>query len=226
MGILKRLRGRISALTADAANPHGSERYAFEAAIPLSAAQEPLWRIRVQMLSEPQADGEHLRLRAHIQTNFASALRPALQQTAHAERPAIKQRAGDHAVRLSERAGQLVQRTAQRALALPLVGRLMEPLLKLDLNTWIEVQASTASLDSGARDLLPQSERLAALGIRPQRLGEHALTESWAGEAPDGFAQVSVVQLDQRHLPPRLKRRLGERPFALAAAIVNTAQQK
>lgn len=227
MGILKRLRNRISTLTEAAALPDGaSEYFALDAAVPLGGAPEPLWRIRLQMVSEPQADGEKLRLRAHLQTNFASALRPALTARADSARPALPQQGSGRALRLGERAGQLVQRTAHRALQRPVLRALVEPLLQMDLNTWVEIQASTASLDAGSRDLLPQSERLAALGIQPKPAGAQPVAESWAGEAPDGFAQVSVLQMDRRHLPPRLLQLLGDRPFSLAAAVVNTAQRK
>ncbi len=227
MGILKRLRSRISALTDVASLPDGSsEHYALDAAVPLGSAGEPLWRVRVQLVSEPQADGEKLRLRAHLQTNFASALRPALQARSDHAQPALGQFSDSRALRLGERAGQLVQRTAQRALQRPVLRALVEPLLQLDLNTWIEIQASTASLDAGSRDLLPQSQRLATLGIQPKPAGAQPSAESWAGEAPDGYAQVTVLQMDRRHLPPRLQDLLGERPFSLAAAVVNTAQRK
>lgn len=223
MGILKRLKNRIGSLaTAPSPAVSGTETFAFEAALPLGNGSAPLWRVQLQMVSEPQADGERVRLRAHIQTNFASALRPALRAVPeHAALPHPGQPPP-----LAVRAGQLVQRSAQRALATPLVGRLMEPLLRLDLNTWIEVQTSSASLDAGAHDLLPQSQRLAALGIQPRRAGDQPVAESWAGEAADGFAQVSVLQMDKRHLPSQLQQMLGDQPFSLAAAIVNTAQQK
>ncbi|HEY0975129.1 MAG TPA: hypothetical protein VGE57_11600 [Solimonas sp.] len=231
MGILKRLKQRIDRLgeATDNALAFIDEHKAFEAAIPVGKGGEPLWRIRVQMLTEPQADGERVRLRAHIQTNFASALRPALRAESGAASdpmPALTDATAGRGKRLAARAGQLAQRTAQRALAVPVVGLLMEPLLRLDLNTWVEVQTSTASLDAGSHDLLPQADKLAALGIQPRRAGEQPVAESWAGEAPDGFAQVSVLQFDKRHLPIRLQQALGNAPFSLAAAIVNTAQQK
>jgi hypothetical protein len=104
--------------------------------------------------------------------------------------------------------------------------RLAEPLLELDFNTWVEIRASTASLDAGSHGLLPQGERLQALGIQPHRAGDMPLAESWVTEAADSFAQVSVLQIDKRHLPARLARLLGDRPFGLAATIVNTAQEK
>ncbi|MGH8445580.1 MAG: hypothetical protein ACREVL_09945 [Solimonas sp.] len=224
MAILNRRKKRT---TPQAVAP-ATENFAFAAEIPVGE-KEPLWKLQVQMISEPQADGERLRLRAHLQTNFASALRPALaaaRAPQNAALPHSGESSGGRSLRLAERAGQAVQDVAQRALRLPLVRRIAEPLLQLDFNTWIEVQTSTASLDAGSHSLLPQQERLAALGIRPKRTGDQPLTESWAGEAPDGFAQVSVLQLDKRHLPPQLLKLLGDQPFGLAATIVNTAQQK
>lgn len=202
------------------------ERLSFAAELPLGSGL-PLWRVQLQMVSEPQADGERLRLRAHFQTNFASALRPALQGAHAAERrPTLTADGTGTATTLAQRAGDLVQRAAARALAVPGVRALAEPLLQLDLNTWVELHASTASLAEGSHQLLPQADKLASLGIVPRRTADQPVAESWAGESADGFAQVSVLQLDKRHLPLRLSRMLGERSFSLAAAVVNTAQQK
>jgi hypothetical protein len=225
--MLRRIRRRISRLTTPASatdTASGGDTRAFAAELPIGQS-EPLWRVQLQMITEPHADGERLRLRAHLQTNFASALRPALQQREVPERPALGSD-GRNALTLTQRAGGLMQRAATRALAVPALRALAEPLLQLDLNTWIEVQASTASLADGSHQLLPQQDKLAALGIRPKRASDQPMAESWAGEAPDGFAQVSVLQIDKRHLPERLRERLGDLPFSLAAAIVNTAQQK
>ncbi|MGB0219609.1 MAG: hypothetical protein ACPGJF_09780 [Sinimarinibacterium flocculans] len=225
--MLRRIRRRIGRLVSMPAPPtvDGARQLAFAAELPVGQ-DLPLWRVQVQMVSEPHADGERLRLRAHLQTNFASALRPALQQDAgHATRPAIGSD-GRTALSLAQRAGGVVQRVAARALDVPALRTLAEPLLQLDLNSWVEVQASTASLADGSHQLLPQQDKLAALGIRPKRAADQPVAESWAGEAPDGFAQVSVLQIDKRHLPERLRQQMGERPFSLAAAIVNTAQQK
>jgi hypothetical protein len=220
MGMINRLRRGIAAMRLLRQPDAGSapETLSFSAAIPLGAGGAPLWQIDVQMISEPHADGEKLRLRARVQTNFASALRPSLDA-----RVAL---ADQREQSLAERAGSLVQRSAARMLALPGVRTLAEPLLENDFNTWIEIQTSTASLDAGSSELIPQSERLAALGIQPKRAGEHPVAETWSGQSADGIAQVSLLQLDKRHLPPRLARRLGDKPFQLAAAIVNTIQQK
>lgn len=217
MGILSRLRGASAAPRRDGAE----ERLHLTAAVPLAGADAPLWQVDVQVVSEPQADGDKLRLRAHVQTNFGSALRAAL--TAAPRSDALP---GPGARNLAQRTGALVTRTARRVLATPVVGRLAQPLLRMDFNTWVELQASTASLDAGSGSLLPQAERLAALGIRPRRAGDQPMAESWAGEGPNGFAQVSVLQMDKRHLPPRLAALVGDKPFQLAAAIVNTVEEK
>lgn len=225
MGILNKRRGDKTA-PGDGALAD-DERYAFAAEIPVGHESQPLWKLELRVDNEPQADGERLRVLAHIQTNLASALRPALQNptAARADAHALGHE-GSGSRRLAERAGQAAQTLARRALNAPVLRRLAQPLLQLDFNTWIEVQASTASLNAGSRALLPQAERLASLGIHPRAAGDTPAAETWAGEAPDGFAQVSVVQLDRRHLPAAALRLLGERPFGLAATVVNTVQQK
>ncbi|MGH8457466.1 MAG: hypothetical protein ACRETE_10805, partial [Stenotrophobium sp.] len=153
-----------------------------------------------------------------FQTNFASALRPAL--AGQHEKPAI---GGGTAMTLAQRTGAL----AQRAFSNPAVQRLAAPLLKHDFNTWIDVQASTASLDEGAGALLPQNEKLTAMGIVPSRKKTGGpIGESWSGESPNGFAQVSIVQIDKSHLPRRMAALLRDRPFQMAAAIVNTIEEK
>src|SRR3546814_13705050 len=75
----------------------------------------------VQVHSTPQADGEHTRLRAHVQTNLASVLRPALNSTASTSRAALAHDGAPRALRLAERAGHAAQTIAQRALNIPLL---------------------------------------------------------------------------------------------------------
>ncbi|AXQ31212.1 hypothetical protein D0B54_22130 [Solimonas sp. K1W22B-7] len=221
MGIISQIRRGVAAVRQLRGTPLPDgepELAAFSAAIPVGPSGAPLWQIDVQITTEPHADGERLRLRARIQTNLASALKPALGA------PAVF--SDSRALTVAERTGSLVQRTANRVLALPAVRAFAEPLLSNDFNTWIEIQASTASLDGGARELIPQSDKLAALGIQPRLAGDQPVAETWSGQAADGFAQVSLLQIDKRHLPPGLAQRMGDKPFQLAAAIVNTAQQK
>jgi hypothetical protein len=225
MSILKRLRDRIaSARNAlrDPADP-ATDRIRMSAEIP-GADDAPLWKIDVQLLTEPHGDGEKMRLRAHLQTNFASGLRPV---SARKDDRAIG--SGGRDLTRAQRVGQLAQRAAARALQTPLIRAVAAPLLRHDFNTWIEVHASTASLDKGAQDLVPAQEQLARLGIKPRnagKTGDRPIAESWAGEAPGGFAQVSLLQIDKQHLPPRLAQRIGDKPFSMAAAIVNVVEEK
>lgn len=224
MSILKRLRERLGVSPAQPRDPNdpSTDRVGLSAEIP-GADGAPLWKIDVQVLTEPHGDGEKTRIRAHIQSNFASALRPAIGRRKRADHRAIG--SASRALTPAQRVGALAQRAAARALATPVLRAIAEPLLRHDFNTWVEVQASTASLDKGAQDLVPAQEQLARLGIQPKR-GDGPIAESWAGEAPGGFAQVSLLQIDKKHLPPRLAKSLGGKPFSMAAAIVNVVEEK
>jgi hypothetical protein len=198
------------------------ERYTLAAEIPGLRPGKPLLRLQMEMHSEPQGDGERLRLRAHWQFNFASALAPALgvdpQPQANRE----------SAERLpAERVGQWLRHRLDN----PTVRRLAEPLLRHDFSSWLELRASTADLADGVGALLPETDKLKALGIEPKlsTSTENApLAQSWAGSAGGprpGFAQVSLLQMDKRHLPPALAALLGAKPFQLAAAMVNVVEE-
>lgn len=219
MGIINRIRKNLEALGLGAApvSPTEAEEMSFSAEIPVVGGGAPLWRVNLQVISEPQVDGERLRVRAHFQTNFASVLKPALSAP-----KAPVDSSGGNALTLAERTGAL----AQRALSNPLVQRIAAPLLKHDFNTWIEMQTSTASLDDGAHALLPQSDKLTALGIAPSRRTDGPVAESWSGQSNNGFAQVSILQMDKRHLPPQVASLLEGKPFHMTATIVNTVEEK
>lgn len=183
----------------------------------------PLCSLRLHIERVPERQGERFRLRAHVRTNLASALRPALTGP-----PPAGSEASTSSTAL-QKAGAYALKNLQRVVAHPTIRRLTEPLLQHDLNTWIELQTSTASLDQGAHALVPAAERLAAMGIHPSRAGSQAqgpVAERWAGGNASGFAQVSLVQIDKRDLPAELARRLGDKPFQMAAAIVSTAERK
>lgn len=215
--ILSRLRegGTASEGSAD------GERYTLAAEIPGLAPGKPLLRINIEMHSQPQGGGERLRLRAHWQANFASALAPALGQ----EPPPAMSPSGERLP--AERVGQWLRRRLDN----PLLRAVAEPLLRHNFNSWLELRASTADLAGGAGALLPETDRLRALGIEPKLSDpkqEAPLAQSWAGAANGprpGFAQVSLLQLDKRHLPPALAALLGARPFQLAAAVVNVVEE-
>lgn len=227
MGILNRIRKGLEAVGVTKPESQGPEReeLSFEAEVPVAGAEAPLWKLKVHLVTEPHGDGERTRLRAHIQTNFA-ALRPALEApTKKSDAKAIGNGSSGKGLSLSQRTTAL----AQRALENPVVNFLAQPLLKHDFNTWIDLQASTASLDDGAHALVPQSDKLTAMGIRPARSKDGGpVAESWSGQSPNGngFAQVSIIQMDKKHLPDRLAKMLKGKPFQMAGAIINTVEEK
>ncbi|HWY25297.1 MAG TPA: hypothetical protein VNX47_10285 [Nevskia sp.] len=220
--ILSRLRDSGAASRAEGGAD--GERYTLAAEIPGLKPGKPLLRINIEMHSEPQGDGERLRLRAHWQANFASALAPALAAPASRAHEAMPPSA-------EKLPAERVSQWLRRRLDNPLLRALAEPLLRHDFNSWVELRASTADLAGGAGALLPETDRLKALGIEPKLSDpkqDAPLAQSWAGSSTGprpGFAQVSLLQLDKRHLPPALAAMLGARPFQLAAAVVNVVEE-
>ncbi|MEK6807222.1 MAG: hypothetical protein AABY95_11310 [Pseudomonadota bacterium] len=203
MGILSRLQSIRRAGESLVAERLNGEALSLSAEIP--GSKGPLWQMQLEMKSEPQAGGERLRLRAHFKLSLRKAL-PA---------PGDAQAASS----LPARVGQWVE----RRLDTPLMQTLAAPLLDRELNTWVEMQTSTAALDAGAKALLPT--QLARLGIEPKN---DQPVQAWAGElrgAKPGFAQMTLLQLDQRHIPPNLQQVFADRPFQLSAAIVNVIEE-
>ena len=232
--ILSRLRA--SGSSGAVAGKADGERYSLSAEIPGLSPGKPLWRINLELHTEPQGDGERLHLRAHWQANFASALAPALAADAPPPPVAHSSPGPDSGPAADRSAATLpAQRVGQwlkRRLDNPLLRALAEPLLRHDFNSWIELRASTADLADGAGALLPQTDRLKALGIEPKlsdAKNDAPMTQSWAGSAmgpKPGFAQVSLLQIDKRHLPPGLAAMLGARPFQMAAALINVVEEQ
>ncbi|MDB5987140.1 MAG: hypothetical protein JWR16_2193 [Nevskia sp.] len=211
---LKRLRAEHGAASSTQAASSPSESFAFAAEIPGGSAGKPLWRLAIEMQTQPQGEGEQLHMRVHWQANLGSSL--------SLEAPRAPTHASKSGSALAERVGGWLRTGLSR----PLVRRLAEPLLRHDFNTWMELRASSADLADGTQALLPERERLQALGVElPQ--GDGPLAQTWAGATPGpqpGFAQLSLLRLDKRHLPPALAALLGTRPFQLAAAIVNVIE--
>ena len=227
MSLLDRLRNSLDSLAAGALPGVGDDRLSFKAEIPAGVFGSIL-KLDVSVETEAHGDGERVRLRAHVQTNFASVLRPMLEAPPpprKSRRRAGKPGASRALAPAASFVGHLAGRGMRRALTNPLVQRLAEPLMKRDINSWIEVTASTASLDRGAHDLIPRSEKLESMGIRPARHeGPHM--ESWSGVTAQGSAQVSTLQIDKKSLPRNLQKRLGDQPFNLAAMMINTVEEK
>lgn len=236
-----RFRRSVKGPATDA--PVETQRLRFSAALP-GLGGEPLLRMSLEMHGEPDAaGGERLRLRAHLQANFASGLRPALGQAfrrageralATLPNPAAAPaaRAGGALMQalapLTERAsgwlGHWVEGRVQ-SLA-PRLSAATAPFLSHDVQTWFELHASTSPLAQGARALLPEVARLKALGISPRTDADAPPMEQWAGRIGNEVAQIATLRLDDKHLPAELRAALGGKPFQLAAALVNVATRK
>jgi len=199
-GILKRLRNAGENFLGRQLQ---GEALSFTAEIPGSSG--PLWQVSVEAVSEPQASGERVRLRAH----FRLSLRRAL--------PGRATRKGGRA--LPARVGRWIERRLES----PLVQALAAPLLDRDMSTWIELRASDAALDEGSHALVP--EQLQRLGIEVE---PHRPLQTWAGATPGprpGFAMLTLVQIDKDRLPPALRQALGDKPFQVAGAVVNVIEE-
>lgn len=228
MSLLDRLRNSLDTLAAGALPGAGEDRLSFKAEVPAGVFGS-IFKLDVSVETEAHGDGERVRLRARVQTNFASVLRPMLEAPPPPRKTRRRVGKASESRALAPAAasfvGHLASRGVRRAWSNPVVQRLAQPLMKHDINSWIEVTASTASLDRGAHDLIPRSEKLESMGIRPaRREGPHV--ESWSGSTAQGSAQVSTVQIDKNSLPKNLRKRLGDQPFNLAAMIVNTIEEK
>lgn len=215
------VRKRLNATASRALELAGRDSFSLAAEIPGFTADAPLWRIKVEMLSEEQGAGGRVRLRAHLQSHFSEVLAKELPKPAPAPSLASPEGGTPPAPRVAQ--------SLRLGLQLPALRRLAAPLMRHDFNSWIEIRASTADLVDGARALLPESEQLKALGIDTRAQGDGPLAQTWAGMTGGrhpGFAQVSLLQIDKRHLPKPMTTLLGDRPFQLVAAVVNVAEEK
>lgn len=201
-------------------------------------------RITVEAQSLPATGGgESLRLRAHVQANFASGLKPVLASVAERFGTRLAQRAyaalpnpdpeeGRRAAGalsqalapLARRAGGWLERRVQ--IQAPRLAAALNPLLTHDMQSWFELHASTGPLADGARALLPEVAGLDALGIRPQNGPNAPPLQTWAGQIGNEVAQVSMLRFDDRQLPEPLRDRLDGQPLQIAAAMVHLITRK
>jgi len=173
------------------------EAVSFAAEIPGRAG--PLYRVQVELRSEPHAGAEKLRLRVH----FKLSLRRALPAPPHGRQPKAS---------LPVRVGRWIEARLES----PLVQAVAEPLLDRDFSSWLEIQASNAALDEGAMAMVPP--QLRALGVEPQK---DKPLQTWAGAVrggKPGFAMLTLLQLDKARLPPAVRDALGPEPLQLTAA--------
>ena len=177
------------------------EALSFTAEIP--GSQGPLWQLRLELDTTEAADGQQLRLRAHWRLSLR---RRSLPLTASRARS------------LPARLGGWLERRAQSAALRPL----LEPLLDRDVSSWLDLRASNTALDGGSQALVP--EQLAALGVE---LRKDKPVQSWAGELPGprrGFGVLSLLRVEKHQLPDRIRKRLGRKPFQLAATVATAIE--
>lgn len=191
--------------------PATEERVAWAAEIP-GLFGKPLCAIQVEVVNTPQNEGSRWTLRGRLHTHLA-----ALSSSSGESPTAAKGLAVQRLI------GRVLDRRHQPAW----LQRLSQPLLNLDFHTWLEFHASTAPLARGARDLMPESERLAALGVETPA-GDGPLVRTWAGQSSlgrEGFAQVSLLRFDKHHLPAAVAALFGRQPLHVAGAIVNVVEE-
>ncbi|HEU0195973.1 MAG TPA: hypothetical protein VFQ88_02000 [Nevskiaceae bacterium] len=192
-----------------------------DAALPGGDGQ-PLLRLQVEVETVPSGGGEETHLRVHLRSRFSEAAlaAPVSRQDALAQ----DRKAG--AGRLPARR---VAALVRRGLSNQLTRRLARPLLGRDLNTWIDVRASTAPLLGGVRALMPRDvEKLQKIGVQLPA-GDGPVARTWSGAisgsgARLGFAQFSLLRLDKRHLPAVLATLLGNKPFQMVATVAQVVE--
>lgn len=198
MGIVSRLREASAGFVA---RHLPGEALSFSAELP--GSRGALWKLRLDLDSQDHAEGRQLRLRAHWRVSI-----PARAAVTAAPSPS-----------LPARLGLWLERRAQS----PALRPLLEPLLDRDMSSWMEIRASDAALDAGSQALLP--ERLAALGVQVRN---DRPVQSWAGELGGtraGFGVITLLGMDKRQLPERLRRHLGDKPFHLAATLATAIEE-
>lgn len=212
---------QFEALAGRAMDLAGQDSFSLSAELPGLTADAPLLKLKLEMLSEELGEGGRFRLRAHVQANMATALTPL-------PAPSKAQDAIGGPSTLAQPAAG-VGRLLRLGLKVPAIRRAATPFIRHDINTWIDIRASTADLVDGARALLPESAQLQELGIDTTMPADGPMAQTWAGATgglTPGFAQVSLVQLDKRHLPKAMSALLGNQPFQFVAAVVNVAEEK
>ena len=197
----------MSKQSSQPANTDGPRELQLQGSLP-GLGDQPFVHVDIKLVTDDTGHGETVRLQAHIETRF-EALTQALPSPLKAKTlPGMR------------KAGALVR----KGLAAPLVQRAVAPFRDVKLNSWIDMQASTAPRDQGPGELLPQ-QQLARLGVTPVAGGPPVQTWlSETGGVTPGLAQITTILLDKTQMPQRLKRMLGDRPFQLAATVVNVVE--
>lgn len=179
------------------------QRNAFSVSLPNPLGGRPLCRATFAWTTTHHADGDSLRLQAHVDGAFyAPPVRDGRPLSDGGRRSRGLVAAGRDAARGLARRG-LTRMPAQR------------------LRTWIDVQATTSPLASGAEALIPERLReICGGGLPRQRAGEPRIG-IWTGPAgPGGDAQLALLQIDRDDFPSDYPRR----PFSLIASVASLSE--
>lgn len=187
-------------------------RAAFEFQLPNPFGGEPVYRAQFCLTSTPHAQGETLRLQAHIN----GCLRmPEPLAHSHPALPGTES-GNTGLVRYGRNAATgLVRYGVSR-----LPAKLFAPLLERRLQTWVDIRASSAPLAAGAEALIPERVRNIMREVPRNKPGEPRVA-GWTGpiEGPHpGVAQFALIQMDQTDLPHELR----GKPFNLSVGFAST----
>lgn len=221
MSLLRRLRNTVRP---PLRRLQGNDEDAhFRLRLPARDDQEGDWlAFDCAITTREDADGEHLRLRSHLRADF-SRLLPQTRASARARlsAPAEPGTRGRALQQLSDRAGRLVGRVLDTALDTAVARRMLAPLAGQRVESWMDLHGSTAPLDSNTDDMLPRG--LARIGVMPDRDGPPV--QSWAAPTPRGMAQITTLQIDERHLMAGRRGKASDKPLRLAATFAQIVEQ-
>lgn len=173
----------------------------------------PVLRLSVDFARQRQGDGERVRLHAHLHACLGGLSAEAARRNS-----GQPDRGGAVAGRAVRRFGA---GSLRRALAGRLGQRLSSLLLSHDVESWMEIETSSASLERGAAALLPVGDALRKIGSKLVPVVESPTLQVWAAppQADGRAAQFALLRVDRAQLPVRLARLLGPGAFQLAAAL-------
>lgn len=207
MSLLNRLRQNLSrrvggALPVALEQPQSSS---YTLSLPNPFGGAPLCQATLAVTTTRHAEGETVRMRAHIDGCFRAS----------PESTAAHSLAGEPTRHGLGRSG----RNLVRMLARDGLSRL--PMPEHRVRTWIDIQASTAPLAAGAEALLPERLRELCGGALPRGQAGEPRVGVFAGPAGGAsYAQLGVLQLDQDDLPPSYR----DRPFSLLASVASLSE--
>lgn len=215
-GAATRAVDALAARSRGAALTGGPRELSLQASIPNPFGGEPLAQLRVHLSTERQAQGETLRLRAHLKTQFDLPTQPQLALAG----PSFSTNSGRALAPRAQRAAQsLVRRGLETGLA-----KRLTPYLERRFESWVDIQAATAPLDQGAQALVPDSMQVLGLGRSPViRLGDEGQVESWVGRCTGehpGMAQVTLLQFSEARAPKHKREsNTTRKPLHVAASV-------